>query len=199
MKKSKAKNSKRTKPKLSQFRNNRAFQKKITDERKPFIFERVAAGVPGTVIAEEFGQEYELIDQSSVNEFLRLHPEEYKEWRDRNFKDDVRLAARKARLVALQRKVNLLGRKIDEILKTMPKRQYGECGLTFLLKEYREYIEQIRDESGDKPRTGKDEGDRGGQVIQIFNTIPGMYGDGDSDSANTGKESATAGRGFRMD
>lgn len=184
--------SSNSKAKSGQFR-------KITDERKPFIFERVMAGVACTVIAEEFGEEYEFsIDQSSINHFLRDHPEEYKAWRDRNFKEDVRLADRKARLVALQRKTDLLGRKIDEILKQVTKRQYRECGLTLLLREYREYIIQIRDESGDKPANGKEQGDgKGATVIQIVNTIPGMYSNGDGSDAS--EESSTTRSGFRMD
>lgn len=171
---------KKTKPKSSQSQGKGKYQKKITDERKPFIFERVAAGVPGTVIAEEFGEEYDLsIDQSSVNEFLRLHPEEYKEWRDRNFKDDVRLADRKARLAALQRKADLLGNRIDKMLSTEPGKQLSpaelnESPIMSMLPEYRRYIDQIRDESGDKPVGGKDGDGKGGTTIHIYNSVPGV-------------------------
>lgn len=165
LKKNSIRKSNCQKPKVSQNRRKGNYHKKIADERKPFIFERVMAGVPGTVIAEEFGEVYEPIDQSSLNQFLRERPEEYKAWRDLNFKDDVRLADRKARILALQRKVDLLGRKIDEILKEISTRQFGEASLALLLREYREYVAQIQDESGDKVHKIKADGITGDLVF----------------------------------
>lgn len=172
-------------------------RRKILPEHEPFVFLCVASGKTYKKTAEELKEKYGVvITEAGVYDYVQhRHRDRYDKFltKIRN----IWLANAFERVVVLHTTVKLLHEKIEHVLTKIPPRQWLAANIAALLREEREYLLRIQEECGDKPKSGKEEGDRGGQVIQIFNTIPGMYGDGDGD--NAGKESSTAGSGFRMD
>lgn len=165
LRKNSIRKSKSLPPKLSRKPHKPGYEKKITDERKPFVFQRRATGDSCQKIADAFGEEYEKIDQSSINHFLRDHPEEYQSWLQSNIKEDIRLANAKARILSCQKIADKLSESILDIIEDVPKGQWDEINLPALIKQYRELLVQIQDESGDKVHKFKAEGITGDLVF----------------------------------
>lgn len=139
--------------------NNSVALKKITDEREDFVYERHAKGWSCQKIADDFEHEYqESVTQSGVNRFLHRNEEKYQSWiRDSDCKK-IRLANRIARILELQQMAEKLGKAILEIIEEVPKGQWDDIHVSGLVKQYRELLAQIQDESGDKVHKVKAEG-----------------------------------------
>lgn len=181
-------------PKLSRKPHKPGYEKKITDERKPFVFQQRAVGESCQKIADAFGEEYEKIDQSSINHFLRDHPEEYQSWLQVNLKEDVRLANAKARILGCQKIADKLSESILDIIESIPKSQWDTIHLAGLVKEYRELLAQIQDESGDKVHKFKGEGLAGSNIV-FGDQIVNAYADQVIEERT--KESADPGNRFK--
>lgn len=166
----------------------------ITEEREPFVFQLAIKGKGCPEIAKRFAEKFGVtIDQSNVNRHLKKPA--YKKFKDEwlsNVKQEPMSYAR-YRIDERREIADDLKPKIVEIL-ALPARSWQEFHLGILIREYRNILNDIAEEAGDKRK----EGDKEHQtIIQIINTIPGMFADGNSSDA--GKENTKARRGFRLD
>jgi len=138
-------------------RGKKPQQVKITEERYPFIFERIARGATYETTAQEFQAEFNVkISLQGIADFCYKHPEQYKE-----FLDDirqVRLANAKARILESQAKVEKLGAKIDDILENVPYSKWDRINISALIREFRGLLDQISQDCGDKVQKFKGEG-----------------------------------------
>lgn len=142
----------------------------LGDAHEDFIFERRAKSVSyrkvadQLVKAEEF-PEIKSVDHTTVFDFFKKREERYQGWiRDDDCKK-IRLANRIARILELQQMVEKLGESILDIIATVAKSQWDAIHLSALIKQYRELLAQIQDESGDKVHKVKAEGITGDLVF----------------------------------
>lgn len=167
---------------------------KILPEHQPFVFECFAKGMSGQKIADEVKENYKIdISKQGLHDYRLRHRGDYEEFLTRI--KEVRSANAKCRLLELEEIKDKLKEKIIEILGYVP-RQWEELNLSSLLSQFVNIMDQIRIDCGDKAKDKNGE-KRDQTVIQIINTIPGMFADGDN--GDTGKKNTNAGRGFRLD
>lgn len=169
----------------------------LGDVHESFIFECRSRNVSYRKIADQLVQSEEFkiksVDHTTIFDFFKNRPENYKKYLA-DLKQ-VRSANAKCRLLELEEIKDKLKEKIIEILGYVP-RQWEELNLSSLLSQFVNLMDQIRIDCGDKAKDKN--GERRDQtVIQIINTIPGMFADGNSN--DTGKENTKARRGFRLD
>lgn len=171
---------------------------KIPPENEPFVWLMLARGCSLQATADAYTRQFGIeVSKSGIQKHRDSNKENYAKFRT-DWYDDVKsepIANSRARIIELWDMAQKLRDRILEILEMIPK-HWRDLNVASLIGQFANLIEQIRDECGDKAKSGQ-EGDRGGQVIQIFNTIPGMYADGDSGNEST--ENSTTGRGLRMD
>ena len=156
--------------------NKKTKEVKITEERQSFVFKERARGKSYQGVANSFADEFGVkIGLTGIRDFLKRHEEQYRAF----MKDlkDVRLANEKARIYELEGKAVLLGSKIDYILTSVAPSMWDSINLSSLIKEFRELLNQIAIESGDRTDKG---GNEKSQVIQIYNNIPGVLADNGS-------------------
>jgi len=77
----------------------------------------------------------------------------------------------------LQQKIYKLSKKIDWIFDSVVAGQWGDAGLSSLLKELREYVAQIQDESGDKVHKFKGEGFANQQHFYLGDSVVNKIAD----------------------
>lgn len=174
------KKNSQNKAKNSTSTNNRV---KITPERKPFIFQRIAEGKPYEQTAQEFNKEFKTkITLHAIYNFLHRHPDEYKE-----FLDDirqVRLANAKARILDIQGLADKMRKKIEGEIDSMTPKLWAGANMDANLRELRGLYEQIAKDSGDRTDKGGD-GQKPSQIIQIINNIPDTLADNVKSSKNS--------------
>ena len=169
--------------------------RKITEEHELFIFDLKAKGGSLRAIAEALeSSDFHLkVHHSSIDHYLKNRIEAYQ-----NYLSDlkeVRLANAKCRLLDEQQIADKLKEKMIEIMGHAPI-LWQDLNLAALISQYVNLMDQIRADCGDKVKDKNGE-QREQTVIQIINTIPGMFADGDSRSTN--KEDTTTRSRFRLD
>lgn len=138
--------------------NSRA--KKIISERQPFIFELWARGKSYRFMAEEFTREFkEKIDHISIFKFIRDNFEQAKAFRDEFYANikAIPIANASVRVKELSLMAETLGLKLYEIMTYTPK-LWESLKLAGLVNAWKDLLEQIQDEAGDKVQKFKGEG-----------------------------------------
>lgn len=136
--------------------NNLGKRLKIPPENEPFVWLMLAQGRSLQVTADAYTEQFEVkVSKSGIQKHRDTNRVAYDKFRE-DWYADVKaepIANSRARVVELWDMAEKLKVDIVKILNYEP-REWQDLSVTSLMAEFRHFLDQIRDEAGDKSKAG---------------------------------------------